>query len=42
MFDAIDELLKLMNIENNILRNSAIPDLKIQKEYLQLLRKIQS
>jgi len=42
MFDAIDELLKLMNIENNILRISAIPDLKIQKEYLQLLRKIQS
>ena len=42
MFDAIDELLKMMNIENNILRNSAIPDLEIQKEYLLLLRKIQS
>ncbi|MBK7631397.1 MAG: hypothetical protein IPJ23_11975 [Ignavibacteriales bacterium] len=42
MFDAIDELLKLMNIENNISRNSAIPNLETQKEYLLLLRKIQS
>jgi len=42
MFDAIDELLRLMNIENNIKRNSAIPELETQKEYLLLLRKIQS
>ncbi len=42
MFDAIDELLKMMNIENIIKRNSAIPELEIQKEYLLLLRKIQS
>jgi hypothetical protein len=42
MFDAIDELLKLMNIENTIKRSSAIPDLETQKEYLLLLRKIQS
>ena len=42
MFDAIDELLRLMNIENKIKRNSAIPDLETQKEYLLLLRKIQS
>ena len=42
MFDAIDELLKFMNIENPISRNSAIPELEIQKEYLLLLRKIQS
>lgn len=42
MFDAIDELLKMMSIENNIKRNSAIPELEIQKEYLLLLRKIQS
>jgi hypothetical protein len=42
MFDAIDELLKLMDIENNISRSSAIPDLEIQKEYLLLLRKIQN
>lgn len=42
MFDAIDELLKMMNIENLIKRNSAIPDLETQKEYLLLLRKIQS
>jgi len=42
MFDAIDELLKMMDIENNISRNSAIPDLETQKEYLLLLRKIQS
>jgi len=42
MFDAIDELLRLMNIENNIKRNSTIPELEIQKEYLLLLRKIQS
>ncbi len=42
MFDAIDELLKMMNIKNNISRNSAIPDLDTQKEYLLMLRKIQS
>ncbi len=42
MFDAIDELLKLMSIENNIKRNCAIPELGIQKKYLELLRKIQS
>ena len=42
MFDAIDELLKMMSIENKIKRNSAIPELEIQKEYLLLLRKIQS
>lgn len=42
MFDAIDELLKMMSIENNIKRNSAIPELEIRKEYLLLLRKIQS
>ncbi len=42
MFDAIDELLKLMKFENNIKRNSAIPDLETQKKYLKLLRKIQS
>lgn len=42
MFDAIDELLKLMKIENKIRRGSDIPDLETQKEYLLLLRKIQS
>jgi len=42
MFDAIDELLKMMSIENMIKRNSAIPELETQKEYLLLLRKIQS
>ncbi len=42
MFDAIDKLLTMMNIENTINRNSAIPDLGTQKEYLKLLRKIQS
>ncbi len=42
MFDAIDELLNLLNIENKISGSSAIPDLKIQKEYLLMLRKIQS
>jgi hypothetical protein len=42
MFSAIDELLKMMKIENSIKRKSEIPDLKTQKEYLLLLRKIQS
>lgn len=42
MFDAIDELLKLMNIKNKIKRDSDIPNLETQKEYLLLLRKIQS
>ena len=42
MFSAIDELLRMMKIENSIKRKSEIPDLKTQKEYLKLLRKIQS
>ena len=42
MFSAIDELLKMMRIENPIKRNSDVPDLITQKEYLKLLRKIQS
>jgi hypothetical protein len=42
MFDAIDEMLGLMKIENSIKRNSEIPELETQKEYLLLLRKIQS
>jgi hypothetical protein len=42
MFSAIDELLRMMKIENPIKRKSDIPDLKTQKEYLLLLRKIQS
>jgi len=42
MFDASDKLLKMMNIENYISRNLAIPYLETQKEYLLLLRKIQS
>jgi hypothetical protein len=42
MFDAIDKLLRMMNIENKITRNSVVPDLERQKEYLLLLRKIQS
>ena len=42
MFIAIDELLKLMNVKHNIKRDSQIPDLETQKEYLLLLRKIQS
>ena len=42
MFEVIDELLRMMNIENKITRNSVIPELETQKEYLLLLRKIQS
>jgi len=42
MFIAIDELLRMMKIKNSIKRNSEIPDLETQKEYLKLLRKIQS
>lgn len=42
MFSAIDELLRIMNIENKIKRSVVIPDLETQKEYLKLLRKIQS
>lgn len=42
MFSAIDELLRMMKIENSIKRKSEIPDIKTQKEYLLLLRKIQS
>lgn len=42
MFDAIDELLRMINIDTKITRNSAILELETQKEYLLLLRKIQS
>jgi hypothetical protein len=42
MFDAIDELFKLMNIKSSIKRSSAVPDLETQREYLLLLIKIQS
>ena len=42
MFKAIDELLQMLKIENTIKRSSTIPDLETQKEYLLLLRKIQS
>jgi hypothetical protein len=42
MFSAIDELLRMMKIENPIKRKSEIPDLKTQKDYLKLLRKIHS
>ena len=42
MFDAIDELLRMMDIKNDIVRNSGLPDLEIQKQYLVMLRKIQS
>lgn len=42
MFLAIDELLRMTKTENPIKRKSEIPDLKTQKEYLKLLRKIQS
>lgn len=42
MFDAVDELLKMMGVENKTKRNSKIPDIEIQKEYLLMLRKIQS
>jgi hypothetical protein len=42
MFNAIDELLRMMKIGNPIKRESEMPELKTQKEYLKLLRKIQS
>lgn len=42
MFDAIDELFKMMSIENKIRRNTATRDLETQKEYIKMLRKIQS
>ena len=42
MFDAIDELLRLMDIKSDIARNSDLPNWEIQKQYLLMLRKIQS
>lgn len=42
MFDAIDELFTTMNMEINFKKDSNIPDIETQKEYLLLLRKIQS
>lgn len=42
MFDAIDTLLDMMEIENNIIRNEIIPEISVQKNYLTLLRNLQS
>ena len=42
MFDAIDDLLNLIDIENKIKRDAELPDLETQKKYLLMLRKIQS
>lgn len=42
MFDALDVMFGAAGIENKIKRNSDIPDLETQKEYLSTLRKIQS
>ena len=39
MFDAIDEMLKLMNCETVIKRNESIPSLEIQMKYLEHLKK---
>lgn len=40
LFDAVDEMLKMMQIKSEISRDNAIPDIKIQKQYLLFLRKI--
>jgi hypothetical protein len=41
MFSALDELFKVMNVEFNFSNSeSEIPSIKIQKEYLKMLRKI--
>ncbi len=39
MFDAVDKLLVMMNIENKIIRDVEIPSLEIQFSYLELLRR---
>jgi hypothetical protein len=39
LFDATDEMLKLMKIESDIHRDKPIPELEIQKQYLLFLRK---
>lgn len=40
MFDAVDRLLVLMNIENEIIRDAEIPSSEIQISYLELLRRL--
>jgi hypothetical protein len=40
LFDAVDEMLKMMQIKSEISRDKAIPDIQIQKQYLLFLRKI--
>lgn len=40
LFDAVDEMLKMMHIKSEICRKQAIPDIQIQKQYLLFLRKI--
>jgi hypothetical protein len=42
-FDAIDSLFEKMKISCNIIRDySTIPELSIQKQYLKLLRELES
>lgn len=40
LFDAVDELLNRMKIKSDIHRDSEIPDIQIQEQYLLFLRKI--
>ncbi|BDQ03957.1 glycosyltransferase family A protein [Ignavibacterium sp.] len=40
LFDAVDLLLQWLKIKSNLHRDSEIPDIKIQKQYLLFLRKI--
>lgn len=40
LFDAVDEMFKMMHINSKISREEEIPDIQIQKQYLLFLRKI--
>lgn len=40
LFDAVDEMFKMMHIKSKIRRDKSIPDIQIQKQYLLFLRKI--
>lgn len=40
LFDAVDQMLKLMHIKSAIHRSESIPDIHIQKQYLLFLREV--
>ncbi len=41
MFDALDKFFNMVNSDNNIVRDNPVPEISVQKEYLQTLRELE-